>query len=49
VDIGQDSATLGNTLGKHFTEDSRAQLVAALDPAGKESRRFFVTAAGWPD
>ena len=49
VDIRQNSATLGNTLGQHFTQDSRPQLVAALDPAGEESRRFFVTAAGWPD
>jgi hypothetical protein len=48
VDIALNSAALGNSLDKQLAEDCRPQLVAALDPAGRESLRFFVTSAGWP-
>lgn len=43
------SDTLQAHLTGHFATDERPQLVAALDSAGWELQRFFVTAAGWPN
>jgi uncharacterized protein len=39
---------LQQTLRAHFDQDSRAQLVAALDQSARECHRFFVTATDWP-
>ena len=36
-------------LRRHFSLHRQPQLVAALDTAGSESLRFFVTDGRWPD
>lgn len=41
--------TLASHMHSHFAEHNRPQLVASLDPDGYETRRFFVTAADWPN
>lgn len=48
VDTALNSANLSDCSQKQLAEDSRPRLIAAIDSAGQESRRFFVTAAGWP-
>jgi hypothetical protein len=49
VDTALNSANLGDCLHKQLAEDSRPRLIAAMDPTGQESHRFFVTAADWPE
>lgn len=43
-----DPEALRQTLQSHFSQDSRAQLVAGLDQSGREHHRFFVTGKDWP-
>ncbi|MEH6569926.1 MAG: DUF1853 family protein [Halioglobus sp.] len=45
--LGADD--LLQTMLSHFEEQTRPQLVAALDQTGKELARFFVAGNGWPE
>ena len=47
-DIGLCQEEVLSELYRHLTTDRRPQLVAALDQAGGESQRFFVTPPLWP-
>jgi hypothetical protein len=40
---------LPDVLERQFSEQPRPVLVAALDSAGIETDRFFVTGPDWPD
>jgi hypothetical protein len=44
-----DTKSLRDVLERQFSEQPRPVLVAALDSAGIETDRFFVTGPDWPD